>query len=98
MSDEVREKLKSEILTALWADLKQHLEREALFLVAQDIDLVEAGAEIVADNTSQVAAWIDQGKITRPTPEQIETWDEDATWGFRSLIVAPYVLIQFLGH
>jgi hypothetical protein len=69
-----------------------------LFIVAQEIDLVEAGAEIVADNTAKVTKWIADGKIARPTPTQIEAWDAEPTRSFRSLIVAPYVLMQELGH
>lgn len=97
MSD-ARERLKSEILTAFWRDLKDHAERQALFLVSQDLDLVEAGLEIVADNTAKVGKWINDGAIARPTLDQIEAWNQDPTRSFRSLIVAPYVLMQELGH
>ncbi|MES2963653.1 MAG: DUF2288 domain-containing protein [Bdellovibrionota bacterium] len=97
MSD-VREQLKSEILTAYWHDLKDHLERQALFVVAQELDLVDAGVEIVADNTEKVTNWIADGQIARPTLAQMKTWDDEPTRSFRSLIVAPYVLMQELGH
>jgi hypothetical protein len=87
-----------EILTAFWRDLRDHAERQALFYVSSDLDLTEAGVAIVSDDTTGVSKWIAEGKIARPTKEQIDTWDADPTRSFRSLIVAPYVLMQDLGH
>lgn len=90
--------LQPEILTAFWRDLKDHAERQALFYVSPEVDLAEAGVEIVSDNTERVSKWIGEGLIARPTLEQMQTWDADPTRSFRSLIVAPYVLMQDLGH
>ena len=98
MSDELRKKLKEEILNAFWRDLKIHAERQALFLVTPHLDLVDVGEAIVSDDTKQVGEWITDASIQRPTPVQIEAWDQDPTRSFRSLIVAPYVLMQELGH
>lgn len=98
MSSELRERLASEILTAFWRDLKDHAERGALFFVKADLDLVDVGEAIVNDDTVRVGKWIETGAIARPSAEQLESWDQDLVRSFRSLIVAPYVLMQDLGH
>lgn len=98
MSDDARHRLQSEILTAFWRDLKPHAEREALFVVTEELDLVDVGLEIMNDNAELVSAWVQGQQIRRPKPEEVQAWDADPTRSFRSLIVAPYVLLQGIGH
>jgi hypothetical protein len=96
--EEIREKLRQEVLDGLWADLKPHLERGAVFLVATELDLVEVGACAVVDQVDQVMSWVEHGKLSRPTQQQIESWNRSADRLFHFLIVAPYVFIQERAH
>jgi hypothetical protein len=87
-----------EVMTGFWLDLKPHAERDAVFVVAQELDLLEVGTTIAKDDVKQVTEWIQKGELARPTSVAMETWDTLQAKVFRFLIVQPYVLIQESGH
>lgn len=97
-ADDIRDRLQKELMKGLWSDLRPHAEREALFLVAQDLDLIAVGSSIVSDDTKALGQWIQQGLITRPSKEQVQAWDQAPDKSFHFLITQPYVLAQELGH
>lgn len=76
-----------------WRELQPYFARGATVAVSADLDLVEVAYQISADNQSQVAQWVNSGKIGRVTDEQALAWYEaDAmVW---AIVVRPYVLIQ----
>jgi hypothetical protein len=98
MSTEAREKLAKEILTGHWADIRDHMERDAVFLVESDLDLIDVGVCVMNDDVATVRAWLDRGSLARPTRQQAANWDKSSDRLFRFVILAPYVLIQELGH
>lgn len=79
---------------ARWDWLRAHLERGGLIVVAHDLDLAEAGAKIASDDAAAVGGWIQAGRLTKPSAEQIEAWNAAPDTPFRMLVVSPYVLIQ----
>jgi hypothetical protein len=89
-----REELARSVDEAEWEWLRAHLERGGLIVVARDLDLVETGLKIAANDSAAVRGWIDAGLLTKPSPEQIASWDRDRARKFQVLIVSPYVLIQ----
>lgn len=89
-----KEELALNVDEAEWNWLRAHLERGGLIVVAPDLDIVEVGASIVADDAVTVNGWIADEKLAKPTAEQLEAWDGDRRKRFLSLIVSPYVLIQ----
>ena len=97
MSD-LHDKLKSEILGVTWLDLQDHVARETVFVVSQDLDLADVGAKVAVDEVESVATWIDEQSLSRPSPEQREAWDREPAKMFHFLIVQPYVLIQEQPH
>lgn len=99
MTSDPRGKIKSEILTGLWSDLKPHAERDAIFVVSLDLDLVDVGTAVMNDDLGSVQKWLAEAQLVRPNPPQLEAWDRTATEkSFTFVIVAPYVLIQELAH
>jgi hypothetical protein len=87
-----------EILTGFWLHLKPHAERDTIFVVTQDLDLLEVATRIAADDVDAISTWIESAQIAKPTLDQIEAWDQAAAKLFRFAIVQPYVLIQEEGH
>ena len=87
-----------EIFTGFWSDLKPHVERDAVFVVDQDLNLSEVAGKVVIDEVETVSGWIEGGSMRRPTVDELERWDQTPTLGFRFVIVQPYVLIQTQGH
>ena len=82
-----------EPLPSSWAMLEPHAQRDALFLVGERIDLVEAGRAIAADETEQVGLWIQGGELRRPTQAELDEWAERPV-AFQVVIVQPYVLAK----
>ena len=77
-----------------WGWLRAHLERDGLIIVAQDLDIVDVGQKIAADNAAAISGWIAAGKLAKPSAEDISSWGGTREKRFLSLIVSPYVLIQ----
>jgi hypothetical protein len=92
-----REELALAVVEADWHSLRPHLERGGLIVLARDLDIVEVGVKLAADDTAAVGGWITGGGLTRPSAEQIAAWDGARDKPFSTLIVSPYVLIQEKG-
>ncbi len=91
-----REELGRTVDVAEWSWLRAHLERGGLIVVDRDLDLVEVGLKVAADDAAAISAWITDRNLTKPSAAQIAVWDLEQGKRFRTLIVSPYVLIQEL--
>lgn len=88
-------KFKSELESADWNALKTHHERQALFLVAGDLDLYEVACSIALDDVEAVKGWIGAEKLRQPNDEEVESWSADEYRKLGSfLILQPYVILQ----
>jgi hypothetical protein len=77
-----------------WSWLRPHLERGALILVNDSLDLAETALKVSQDDVATIEQWVNDGKIGKPTEMQILHWNEEKQKKFSMLIVSPYVLIQ----
>ncbi len=78
-----------------WYPLEIHHTNGALFIVSEDLELEVVAQAVSQDDVSTVKAWLESGKLTRPSAEQVEVWRQDpyAKLG-RFIIVAPYVFLS----
>ena len=90
-----REKLAAEIATVSWQQLREHSAKDRLFLVGDELALVDAGIALANDDRATVEAWIESGALARPTEAQIRTFETDGG-SFRFLILSPFVLAENL--
>ena len=90
----MRERLSALIGDVFWSDLRAHAARDALIVVAEDLDLADAGAAVAADDAAQVASWIQARRLRKPSAEELARWPAVPAALFESLVVAPYVLIR----
>ncbi|WP_375511554.1 DUF2288 domain-containing protein [uncultured Nostoc sp.] len=93
MSD-LRAQLTEVLDEAEWEWLIPHVQRDAVILVALELNLVDVGVAIASDNIPSVEQWIDKQLIAKPTIVQVGEWNSDRTKRFNTLIVQPYVLAQ----
>ena len=93
MSD-LRTQLTDNLDEAEWDWLIPHVQRDAVILVTQYLDLLDVGVAIASDQVSSVQAWIDGQLIGKPSNTQLGNWNSDRTKRFKTLIIQPYVLIQ----
>ncbi len=89
-----REDLARSVDEAEWEWLRAHMDRGGLIVVSRKLDLVEAGLKIAVDDSATVRGWIDAGLLTKPSPEQVASWDLARDRKFQVLIVSPYILMQ----
>ncbi len=97
-NQDLKDSLQSQIVTGFWSDLLSHAQRNAVFLVDEALDLVEVAFKVATDDVASVELWIEKASLVRPTAEQIDEWTLMNDKSFRFIIVAPYVLIQEVGH
>lgn len=91
---DLRTQLLEDVDEAEWGWLIPHVQRDAVVVVAAEVNLVDVAEAIASDQVSIVQNWISQQLIAKPSPEQMADWNSDRTKRFNSLIVQPYVLIQ----
>ena len=94
MSQDLKHELSEMVAPADWDWISPHANRGAVVVVDPGLDLVEVGVAIATDNTAAVNHWIAEALITKPSPLQLEVWDQAAKKQFHSLIVQPFVLVQ----
>lgn len=98
LKKDLKATLEESLDQAEWHWLAPHVERQAVVIVAQDINIVEAGLKIAQDDAACVQDWIKRDLLTRPSPAQIRAWEQSPSKKFSTLIVQPYVLIQELAN
>lgn len=91
---DLRAELAQDLDEAEWNWLIPHVQRDALVMVAQELDLLDVGVAIASDNVSSVQQWIGEQLIYKPSLGQLAQWNGDRTKRFNTLIVQPYVLVQ----
>ena len=90
---QLREKLTEEVTVSTWKGLIPDMLTRSLFIVSPDLDLVEVGVAVALDRTPRIKEWIDDGRLARPTGEQITRWETTGSL-FRFIIVQPFVFFQ----
>ncbi|BAZ29425.1 hypothetical protein NIES4074_18710 [Cylindrospermum sp. NIES-4074] len=93
---DLRAELTENLDEAEWEWLIPHVQRDAVIVVALELDLLDVGVAIASDNIPSVQQWIDQQLLSKPTVDQVGEWNGDRTKRFTTLIVQPYVLVQEL--
>jgi hypothetical protein len=93
MSDDLRQKLMSEIDIADWEDLLPHFAHDRLFACQEDLSLLDAAIAIAVDDLGTVRTLIRGGHLFTPDDELAARW-HDGKESFRFLIVQPYVLVK----
>jgi hypothetical protein len=91
---ELRAKLEERLGPVGYGDLSAHLARDAVFVVASSIGLVECGIAVATDDVPLVEGWIASGALRKPSKSEREAWPthEGRTW--HAVVVQPFVLIQ----
>ena len=94
MSEEnLKEKLTKEVMTTVWEPLEPHHERGAIYLLDEDLDMVEVGEAMANDSVVQIKRWLEDGLLYPPTKDEIDSFKARAE-ELKMLIIEPYVLIQ----
>lgn len=90
----IRERLKSRLGPVQFSDVKAHLDRDAVFIVRADLDLVECGVAVATDDVDQVRGWIDAGQLRKPSAAERREWPDQSERRWMAVVVQPFVLVQ----
>ena len=96
MSAELRAQLTELLDEAELNWLKPQLQKDAVVIVHEGLDLVDVGMAIAQDDTLAVDRWINEQLITKPNNDNLAKWHQNPQQKFRAIIVQPYVLVQEL--
>jgi hypothetical protein len=77
-----------------FTDLRAHLERDAVFIVRANLDLIDCGVGVATDDVDNVKAWIRDGRLRKPSAKERTSWPEETTRRWMAVIVQPFVLVQ----
>jgi len=92
-SEELRQKINLETGTLEWSELVRYFAKGMVVVIGAELDLITVAERFAADDQTQVATWIEQGKITRAQDDDARRWNEKNA-EFWSVVVAPWVLVQ----
>ena len=90
----MRERLQAILGDVYWSDLRAHAARDALIVVADELDILDVGVAVASDDAPLVERWIQAALLTKPTAADLARWPAEPLSTFESLVVAPYVLIR----
>ncbi|CAN5800416.1 hypothetical protein BH09MYX1_BH09MYX1_45000 [soil metagenome] len=92
----LREELSASLGPVQLSDLRAHLARDAVIVVAPTLDLLDVGEALARDDKATVGRWIESNEIAKPSLEVIERWSnqEGSTWS--AIVVQPFVLVTEL--
>jgi len=90
----MRDRLSETLGEVFWSDLRAHAARDAVIVIAADLDLLDAAEAMALNDAARVEAWIQAGKITKPSAEDLARWPLEVGLRFSSVIVQPFVLIK----
>ncbi len=91
---EIRKSLKRDLAEVCWRELRVHLQRDAIIVVDDALDLIETAIAVADDDKKMVEQWIDAGQLGKPSQQQLERWEAELDHSFQMLIVQPFILIQ----
>ncbi len=86
-------RLNAETARLTWPELERHFARGVVIKVATGLDLIEAATQIIQDDKTTVAKWMEAGQLGHPTLDDARDWVERQP-DFWAVVVAPWVLIQ----
>ncbi len=89
----VREALAETMGETAWPMLEAHAKRGGLIFVAPSLVLLDVAVAVALDQSAEVAAWMEQGLVTRPEPDALCRYGDDADKEWSFVIVQPFVLV-----
>jgi hypothetical protein len=80
--------------TVLYPDLRAHLERDAVFVVSDAVDLIDAAVAVAMDDVATVGRWIESSELRKPTADERDHWCVAVGRRWQAIVVQPFVLVQ----
>jgi len=96
IQSEIRSKLRAEIHAATPDELVPHQRRDALLILSEQENILDAAVAIATDDKPLVQALAESGRLTRPTLADLANACLEQGLRYQFVILQPYVLAQKL--
>ena len=85
--------LNEQIAQMHWAELERFFASGSVISIAPELDLIDVGAHIAADDKSSIERWMNAGLLYKTTDGEASTWIKNDTllW---VVVVKPWILVQ----
>jgi hypothetical protein len=89
----LRAELNEQTAQMHWHELQRYFAGGTLISVAPELDLIDVGARIAADDKSSIEAWMNAGRLHRVSDAQARQWltRDTLLW---TVVVKPWILVQ----
>ena len=89
----LRNEINEQTAQMRWSELERFFASGTLISVAGELDLIDVGARIAADDKDSVLSWMNTGLLKKVSDEQAGSWHEEDTllW---TVVVKPWILVQ----
>lgn len=94
IEEATRYQLEKTVGVVLYTDLSAHLARDAVFVVADSLSLVDCGVAVALDDVAVVGRWIETGELRKPTQGERDGWPRAVGRRWSAVVVKPFVLVQ----
>lgn len=90
----VRAKLEETAGPVFYSDIAAHLNRDAAFVVAKSVSLIECAVAVATDDVALVEVWVKRGELRKPSRAERDAWPGEAGRQWLAVVVQPFVLVQ----
>ena len=89
----LRQELNEQTAQMRWSELERFFASGHVITIAPELDLIDVGARIAADDRASVEDWMSAGLLYKTTDTQADDWSgQDALlW---TVVVKPWILVQ----
>lgn len=89
----LRQEINEQTAQMRWSELERFFAGGNVISVAPELDLIDVGARIAADDKASVEEWMNAGLVFRTTDTQANDWvkSDALLW---AVVVKPWILVQ----
>lgn len=89
----LRQEINEQTAQMRWSELERFFAGGNVISVASELDLIDVGARIAADDKTSVEEWMNAGLLVRTTDAHASDWAASDTllW---VVVVKPWILVQ----
>ena len=92
--ENIREQLTEILDEAELEWLKPHIQKDAVIIVDNELDILDVGVAIASDNMQSVQHWIGEQLLIKPSTEILDRWNAQPDRRFQAIIIQPYILVK----
>ena len=90
----LRQELNEQTAQMRWSELERFFAGGNVITIAPELDLIDVGARMAADDRTSVEDWMSAGLLYKTTDSQASQWSGQDAWLW-TVVVKPWILVQY---